>query len=154
MKDIRIQGNADQVSACQLHYDILIAACENEGTMVFQDSIVEHLVPGDQEGAPSILYRLGTREYVFPKHRTSKIADQSQVLEPGSADRSVGSVIRTAESYTYSSAKVDAHIMIFYDDAHGSPSFHIKDVMKRSALPKKVLGALERIVQDLGRARQ
>jgi hypothetical protein len=135
MKTIEKRGTFEETANYQNLYHQLLSACDNSGTVVMKDRLVER----DQDIAPFRFFRRGTVEYVFPKQKATLEEDRSRMVDP-----SPEYTLRAEKQvFKYNPAAVQGRIRIEYNDADNAPCLRVVDVLTDSSIPEPVKKALD-----------
>lgn len=120
-----------------MDYDSLLGVCDELGTMVSQDRVIEK----DRDVAPHRFYRSGIREYVFPKQEVLVTDDTSHIVDPNP-----GYGIRTEkQTFSYDPSLVQGRIKIEYQDAGNIPYLKVSERLDNSKIPTKVTESIDAI---------
>jgi len=139
MKNKEIIGTFEETRKYQMKYQTLLSVCDEEGTMVSQDRLLEK----DHDIGPYRFFRRGTREYIFSQQDVSLAEDKSHVIDP-----SPKYGLRTEEqTFNFDESAVEGRIRIEYGDSGNQPILKLFDVLGDSKLPKKVKKTIDDVFE-------
>lgn len=134
MQDKHKVGNHKQRIDWQRQYQDLICICEQEGTLVLQDSVIQN----NPEFRLKVFYKNGVQEYVFPPQEVTLARDNSRCM-----DTTPGREIKMDErEFNFDEESVIGHIRIEYTHAGNKPVINLYDVRGDSQLPEEVARTL------------
>ena len=134
----KIIGTFEETAKYQKIYESLCSACDTNGTMVSQDSLLER----DKDIPPYNFFRKGIKEYVFPQQTVSLGEDNSRVIDP-----TPGYALRQIKhTFNFNQELIKGRIIIEYADSGNRPVLEVFDVLGDSDIPESVRKTLDGIV--------
>ena len=128
-------GTFEETAEFQRKYESLLSVCDTEGTMIFQDRLLEK----DRDIAPYCFFRKGTREYVFPQQDVFLAEDKSHIIDPNPEY-----TLKTEEqTFSFDQNLVEGRIRVEYEDSDNRPVFKVTDVLGNSKIPEVVSKTLD-----------
>ena len=147
METIALIGKGRDISTYQSAYRSLIDICENHGTLVMEDRLLEE----DKDVGPYKFFRKGTMEFIFPAQKARLIEYESSHIDPTAGY----SLIAQIQVFEYDALLVNGIIRVEYKDTKNGPALKVSDVLaqtqlgKQSYLPPQVSEHLGQLVQQL-----
>ena len=134
-----LRGSFDQTQIFQSKYILLLSVCDETGTMVSQDRVLEK----DKDIPPFLFFRQGTRKYVFPKREVGEVMlkeDRSHTIDPTEGYK----IWAETQEFEYGDwAKVELEIK--YKDADNEPELSVS-VINTDNLPLEVEKTLDALM--------
>ncbi|HLD00539.1 MAG TPA: hypothetical protein VJC39_02240 [Candidatus Nanoarchaeia archaeon] len=137
----QVEGTFARAKEFQGRYESLLEVCDKNGSMIYQDRILEK----DQDIHPYKFFRRGTREYVFPPQEVTLKEDRSRIIDK---HRDYG--IKTEEqTFNFDGLVVKGRIRIEYKDSGSYPILTVTDLLGDSELPEEVNQTLDTVLRGI-----
>lgn len=117
MTDYSKTGRFEETAKFRKMYDGLLEACEQEGTLVLENRVLEK----DADIAPYRFVRRGITKYVFPKQEATELENDEQ-----DRDRGTGYDLEFIKRrFLVDQSKVKGSVIVNYEDADNCPKFKV-----------------------------
>src|SRR3989344_2333903 len=127
----QVEGTFARAKEFQGRYESLLEVCDKNGSMIYQDRILEK----DQDIHPYKFFRRGTREYVFPPQEVTLKEDRSRIIDK--------------QTFNFDGLVVKGRIRIEYKDSGSYPILTVTDLLGDSELPEEVNQTLDTVLRGI-----